>query len=203
MTVKYRRGFATTVLLLAAAGWVACSSSDSTGTDSTPPVLSVPMIDLALLTDFLPFGADLGGHTSPTYELYTSLDTVTVHAVTAGIVERIFHNEAPNTDYEILIRLTNQSIYRIDYDHVRSVQVSVGQAVTAGQAIGQIGPFSDAGGHRNGRVELQINRGNDAGTLAFCPRDFGTAEFNAAYAAAFSRFPVRGTSICIVDTVTP
>ena len=192
--------------LMVVAGLAACggSSTSPSGTNSTPPVLSVPVIDLSLLTDFLPFGTPLGGtQLSPTYELYTDLTTVTVQAATPGIVEAIMANPAPQTDLEIHIRPTKDSPYLVIYDHVLSPQVSVGQSVTAGQTLGQIGPFSDPGRHRNGRIELQINRGSGTDTVAICPRNFGTAAFNAAHDAAFALFPGQGISICLADTVRP
>ena len=177
--------------------------SPSTGTDSTPPVLSVPIIDLSQLTDFLPFGSDLGGHLNPAYELYTSPDTVTVLAASPGVVVDIQPNGAPQTDLEIHIRPTSGSIYLLVYDHLISPQVTVGQSVTAGQALGRIGPFFVAGPHRIGRVELQINRGNGSATVAICPRDFGTAAFNAAHDAALAMFPARGPNVCLSETVVP
>lgn len=193
------------VALLSLAAVAACGGSTSapSGTDSAPPVLSTPIIDLAQLTDFLPFGLPLNPpQLNPTYELYTAGDTLIVRAASAGIVAEIAPNPAPQTDMEVRIRPTSKSIYLVIYDHLTALQVSTGQSVTAGQTLGQIGPFSDRGRNRNGRVELQINRGTGSDTVAVCPRDFGTAEFNAAHDAAFARFPDQGP-ICSVDTVKP
>jgi hypothetical protein len=179
------------------------SSTSPSGSDSTPPVLSAAIIDLAQLTDFLPFGASLGDHQNPAYELYTGSDTLMVQAASPGSVDVIEANPAPQTDFEIRIRPSAQSIYLLIYDHIVAPQVSVGQTVSAGQTLGQIGPFNDHGRNRNGRVEIQINRGTGADTMAICPRNFGTADFNALHAAAFLRFPGQGIDICIGETVKP
>jgi len=196
-------------LVCALAGLTGCGgsggpSSPSPPADTTAPVLSVPVVDLGLLTDFLPFGAPLdSGQANPTYELYTSVETATVRAASAGAVVNVTPNAAPQTDVEIQLRPTSASTYLLIYDHVVAPQVTVGQTVAAGQALGQIGPFNDRGRNRNGRVELQINRGAGADAVAVCPRDFGTADFNAAHDAALARFPARGSTVCTVATVRP
>ena len=198
-----------TVLVSAMAGLAGCGgsggpSSPSPPADTTAPVLSMPVVDLGQLTDFLPFGALLdSGQANPAYELYTSAETATVRAASAGVVVNVTPNAAPQTDVEIQIRPSSASIYLLIYDHVVAPQVTVGQTVAAGQTLGQIGPFNDRGRNRNGRVELQINRGAGADTVAVCPRDLGTAEFNAAHAAALARFPARGSTVCTVATVRP
>ena len=177
--------------------------SPSSGTDSVPPVLSVPITDLGQLADFFPFGWDLGGHLNPAYEFQTSLGTAPVRAVSAGVVVNLKSNPAPDTDLELHLRPTKGSIYLIVYDHLVAPQVTVGQSVTAGQVLGRVGPLSDPFHIRNGRVELQINRHNGAVEVAVCPRALGTAEFNAAHDAALAMFPGRGTTVCVLDTVQP
>ena len=195
-------GFATAGL--AGCGGSGGPSSPSPLADTTAPVLSMPVADLGLLTDFLPFGARLdSGQANPAYELYTSVDTVTVGAASAGVVVAVTPNAAPQTDVEIQLRPSSASTYLLIYDHVVAPQVTVGQTVAAGQVLGQIGPFNDRGRNRNGRVELQINRGAGADAVAVCPRDFGTAEFNAGHDAALARFPARGSTVCTVATVRP
>ena len=57
--------------------------------------------------------------------------------------------------------------------------------------------------NRNGRVELQIDRGGSGAAVAVCPRDFGTVDFNAAHDAALARFPNRGASVCLAGAVQP
>jgi hypothetical protein len=167
-------------------------------------LLSSPIVDLSLLTDFIPFGAEISaGVKNPTYELYSEQTTVPVRAASPGTVVAVFANPAPQTDLELHIRPTSNSAYLVVYDHVLSPQVQVGSVVTAGQTLGTIGPFSDPARNRNARVELQVNNGTGAMAFAVCPRSLGTAAFNAAHDAALARFPARGTTTCLVDTVRP
>ena len=189
---------------LAGCGGSGGPSAPTAPVDSAAPVLSMPIVDLALVTDFLPFGVLLdSGQANPAYELYTSVETVTVRAASAGVVVNVTPNAAPQTDVEIQLRPSSSSTYLLIYDHVVGPQVAVGQTVAAGQTLGQIGPFNDRGRNRNGRVELQVNRGAGGAAVAVCPRDFGTADFNAAHAAALARFPNRGASVCLAATVQP
>jgi Peptidase family M23 len=210
MTTHARGGaLQLSVLVWSLTGVTGCGGSGgpsgpSLPADATAPVLSVTVMDLGLLTDFLPFGALLdSGQANPAYELYTSADTATVRAASAGIVVAVTPNAAPQTDAEVQLRPSTASTYLLIYDHIVAPQVAVGQTVAAGQTLGQIGPFNDRGRNRNGRVELQINRGAGADAVAVCPRDFGTADFNAAHAAALARFPARGSTVCTVATVRP
>ncbi len=190
--------------VLAGCGGSGGPSAPSPPADATVPVLSVAVVDLGQLTDFLPFGAVLdSGQANPAYELYTGAEAVTVRAASAGVVVNVTPNAAPQTDAEIQLRPSSASIYLLIYDHVVAPQVTVGQTVAAGQSLGQIGPFNDRGRNRNGRVELQINRGAGADAVAVCPRDLGTPEFNAGHAAALARFPTRGSTVCTVATVRP
>lgn len=189
-------------------GWASGSSggpsAPSPAVDTVAPVLSVPIVELGQLTDFLPFGALLdSGRANPAYELYTGVENVAVRAVSPGVVVQVTQNVAPQTDYEIHLRPSSASIYLLVYDHVAVPQVTVGQTVTAGQVLGQIGPFNDRGRNRIGRVELQINRGSGAAAVAVCPKDLGTAEFNALHDAALALFSTRGTSVCLSGTVVP
>ncbi len=207
--ISLRHAVRVTALVSCLAGLSGCGGSGGPSAPSPPaesaaPVLSVPLLDLALVTDFLPFGARLdSGQVSPAYELYTSVDTATVRAASAGVVVNVTPNAAPQTDVEIQVRPSGASVYLLIYDHVVAPQVAVGQTIAAGQALGQIGPFNDRGRNRNGRVELQINRGGSGAAVAVCPRDFGTVDFNAAHDAALARFPNRGASVCLAGTVQP
>lgn len=164
----------------------------------------MPVVDIGQVTDFRPFGAPLGTErVNPSYELWTTTGTAMIRAASAGVVVNVQPNPAPETDFEIHLRPSSTSIYLLVYDHIVGPQVTSGQAVAAGQTLGQIAPFNDPGHSRNGRVELQINRGAGADTVAVCPRDFGTAEFNAAHDAALAMFPARGSIVCVTATVKP
>lgn len=187
------------MLLCAGAILVACGGS-CTSTSATPdalvPVLSVPVVDLALLVDFLPFGAT---QSNPTYKLYTAGDTTPVRAAGPGTVVNILVNGGGGDDSEIHISPPGASDYLVIYDHVVSLQVTVGQLVAAGQVLGRIARWVPG----KGFTELQVNRGSGPGAVARCPREFGTADFNAAHDAALARFPGRGNSVCVTDSVVP
>lgn len=184
---------------LAACGGGGTSPTTPT-TDAAVPVLSVPIVDLTLLSDFKPFGFSvIAGRLNPTYDLYTTGDTTSVFAAGPGTVVNILANQAPDTDSEVHIRPSGAPDYLIIYDHVASLEVGLGQSVTAGQVIGRIGPWVPG----VGRTELQVNRGSAQGAVALCPREFGTAAFNAAHDAAFTRFPARGGNVCLTSSVQP
>jgi len=177
----------------------ACQETSTSPTiDASVPVLSVPIVDLALLNDFLPFGLSRSpGRLNPTYELRTTGDSVFVRAAGPGTVINILAN--PEADSEIHIRPSGAADYLIIYDHVVSLQVGMGQSVAAGQVLGRTGRWVPG----VGRTELQVNRGSGQNAVALCPRDFGTADFNAAHNAAFGRFPTRGATVCLTNSVQP
>jgi len=160
------------------------------------PVLSVAVVDLSLLVDFQPFGFAL---VNPTYKFYTTGDTTSVRAAGPGTVVNILANPAPDGDWEVHVRPPDAADYLVIYDHVVLLQVVVGQSVSAGQVMGRIAPWVPG----KGFTELQVNRGTGANTLALCPRQFGTADFNAAHDAALARFPTRGATVCLADTIRP
>jgi hypothetical protein len=111
-----------------------------------------------------------------------------------GIVERVLANDPSQGDFELHIRPTRSSSFLVIYDHVLDVRVRAGDSVEPGTVLGLIGNWSPS----EGRVELQINRGD----LAVCPRDLGTRDFNAAHDAAMaaSRDP---QDVCLAATVRP
>ena len=165
--------------------------------DETPPVLSVPMIDLSHVRQFLPFGSTLPGSgvINPTYELRTDVNTLDVVAVSAGVVVAIRANA--QGDGELEIRPVKNSIYSVIYDHLRGISLPVGAAVQPGMVLGRIGTFTGP----PGRTELQINRDGNP-TLALCPVQFGTASFNQAHSAALAAAG-GGTQVCLRETVVP
>lgn len=188
-----------TILVSLGATLAACRGTSTSPTAAASvPVLSAPIVDLALLNDFLPFGfSRTPGRLNPTYELYTTGDTASVRAAGPGTVINILAN--PEADSEVHIRPSDAADYLIIYDHVVSLQIAMGQSVAAGQVLGRIGPWVPG----VGRTELQVNRGSGQSAVALCPKDFGTADFNAAHDAAFGRFPTRGATVCLTNSVQP
>ncbi|HEY8482962.1 MAG TPA: M23 family metallopeptidase [Longimicrobiales bacterium] len=167
------------------------------GPDDTSPVLSVPMVDLSTFRYFRPFGATLpgSGEANPAYELVLLGTDLEIRAVAPGIVTRIDRNDPSQGDYELAIQPSRSSRYAVIYDHVKELRVREGDRVEPGAVLGRIGNWSST----EGRVELQINRGD----LAVCPRDLGTPEFNAAHEAALAASLEPAPSVCLVATVRP
>lgn len=199
------RGTCLLLLIAISIGTTACKESTSVAAgDTTRPTLSVAPVPESALSDFLPFGWLLDAtRRSPAYEYYTLSPSTDVYAASAGKVEAMLSNSAEQTDFEFHIRPSAQSVYLFIYDHITSPLVSVGETVTPGQTLGRVAPFNDAAVGRNGRTELQVNRGDGSSAIAICPRDFGTPAFNDAHDAALARFPARGTTPCLASTVVP
>jgi len=168
--------------------------SDSTE-PTAPPVLSVPSVDLATVETFIPFAAPLPGSgvLNPAYEMVVADTAQNVFAATDGTVVAVTQNS--QGDYELHVRPLGSRGWLVIYDHVLAPVVAVGQTITPGTVLGRVGLWSES----HGRVELQINRGNDS----ICPRDLGTPGFNDAHEAAFaglSQDP-SWTSVCLAETV--
>ncbi len=183
----------------------------------TPPSLSVTIVDLSgpydgvakrqgdALCDVpcaIPFGEVLSpGQLNVAYEIITT-PTAQVRASTAGIVEVVETNPAPQTDSEIRIRVEPGSPWQVIYDHVNFVTVGMGDSVAPGTVLGTAGDWDQ----NHGRVELQIN--DDSVRLSVCPEPLGTVEFNDAHLdwlAAHNLVTgatVYGT-VCLTDTVVP
>ena len=68
-------------------------------------------------------------------------------------------------DFAISIVPGALSAYRVEIDHVLDVRVEVGDVVVPGQALGIAGNWDNS---PLGRVELQVNRGNEY----VCPMDY-------------------------------
>ena len=154
-----------------------------TGTrDTTPPVFSVAFVPTDAIVAFYIFGATLpSGAVNPTFEIETANQSTAVFAVAAGKVINI--TNTTQGDRAVFVQPNDQSVFDIAYDHVNNVQVSVGQAVTAGQQIGTVGTLNNG----RGRTELQINRTEGGSSLAQCITNFGTTAFNDAFRAVALR----------------
>ncbi len=157
--------------------------------DETPPVLSVTTVDISTVTSIIPFGADLTPtQKNPAFEYIVNNPAVQVRSVCKGYVEEIMlNNNFP--DYEMWIKLSSNSTWRIIYDHVLNLNYSKGDNLNPGDIIGIVGTGN--------RTELQINKiGNNNEELSYCPFDFGTSEFIAQH-------KIFTENWCLVDTVVP
>jgi len=196
------------VRAMAAAGLlfvVACGSgSPDDARDTTPLVLSVPVIELSALTEFVAFGAENvgvpagGSALVPAWELRTEDRSLTVHAACGGEVVAVFDNPRER-DAEIHIEPAPGSVYLLILDHVRERRVGVGDRVVAGDVLGRIGWRGDS----QGRTELQVNRDDEHGSVALCPRAFGTPSFNEQHEQARAAATSSSPTLCMVETVSP
>jgi len=137
-----------------------CKRKDSP--DETPPVLSVTPVDINTVTSMIPFGADLSNtQKNPAFEYVVNSASVEVRSSCGGYIEDIRLNDN-FPDYEIWIRPSKNSVYKLIYDHVLNLTVSLGDNVAAGDILGVVGTGN--------RTELQINRNSaDNLELSYCP----------------------------------
>ena len=161
-------------------------------------MLSVPMIDLDRVVVFIPFGARLAnGVLNPAYDFQTNGRGLDVRAVAPGVVSRVGANEGI-PDFEVHVKPSATSGYFVIYDHVLPPMVAEGAVVAAGDRLGTIGN----GNPGWGKIELQINR-RGSPDVSLCPRDLGTAAFNAAHAAALAATQSPHADVCLAPTVIP
>jgi hypothetical protein len=166
----------------------ACKKSDEKP-DETHPVLSVTPVDISSVTSIIAFGADLTPQQkNPAFEYMVNNSDVQVRAVCKGYIEDIRLNDNV-PDYEVWIKMSSNSIYRIIYDHVLNLNVSINDKVNAGDILGTVGTGN--------RTELQINKiSNNNEELSYCPFDFGTADFIQQHKTFTENW-------CLTDTVVP
>jgi Peptidase family M23 len=157
--------------------------------DETPPVLSVTPVDISTVTSIIAFGADLSAsQKNPAFEYYVNNSSVQVRAVCKGYIEDIRSNDN-FPDYEVWVRMSSNSIYRIIYDHILSLKIKKGDNVDPGDILGIVGTMD--------RTELQINKyGENNSELSYCPFDFGTDSFIQQHKAFTENW-------CLTDTVVP
>jgi hypothetical protein len=91
-------------------------------------------------------------------------------------------------DYEVWVKPSAKSVWRIIYDHVWNVKVSVGDKLSAGDILGTVGDKN--------RTELQINKISTDSELSYCPFDFGTSDF-------IQQHKIFTEVWCIEETVVP
>jgi hypothetical protein len=157
--------------------------------DLTPPVLSVTPVDISSVTTVIVFGADLTAiQKNPAFEYIVNNATVQVRSACKGYIEDIRLNDN-FPDYEVWIKMSSNSVYRIIYDHILDPNISKNDAVIPGDILGIVGTGN--------RTELQINKiGNNNEELSYCPFDFGTSEFIRQHKTFTENW-------CLTETVIP
>lgn len=206
------------------AALLSCSSGDGDGSDSAPPVLTVPPISLAgpynAATQtfgevsfhppgrewraLIPFGVAAlpGGALTPGFEYYTTPDAI-VRASCGGEIVNIFKNEGVD-DWEILIKAAPHATWAVQHDHVSNPLVKLGDKVRAGDILGGTGKWSAS----LGRTELAVVSAEGPGLdLCHCPMKFGTAEFVQRHDELLATMKALGFgpygSLCLADVVKP
>jgi hypothetical protein len=165
-----------------------CKKNDEKS-DETPPVLSVLPVDISTVTSIIAFGADLTpAQKNPAFEYRVNNSTVQVRSACKGYIEEIRLNDN-FPDYEVWIKMSSNSIWRIIYDHVLNLNISKNDNVNPGDILGTVGIEN--------RTELQINKNiKNNEELSFCPFDFGTSEF-------IQQHKLFTETWCLTDTVIP
>ncbi len=174
--------------LLSAAITAACSKKEEKP-DITPPVLSETPVEITSVTSFIPFGADLSAvQKNPAFEYRLTSAEVQVRSVCSGYIDRIMMNDN-FPDYEIWVKTSSNSIWKIIYDHVLNLKVTKDQKLSPGDILGDVGTGN--------RTELQINKSiSHNKELSYCPFDFATNDFINKHKAFTGIW-------CLTDTVNP
>lgn len=156
--------------------------------DETPPVLSVTPVDISTVTSIIAFGADLTAQQkNPAFEYIVNNSAVQVRAVCKGYIEDIRLNDN-FPDYEVWIKMSSNSVYRIIYDHVLNLNISKGDNVDPGNILGIVGTGN--------RTELQINKiGSNNEELSYCPFDFATDTFIQQHKSFTETWCLTGTVV--------
>lgn len=163
-----------------------CTQDDIT---NEPPVLRVTPIEILEINNAITFGQELSvTKKSPAIEYITNNSNVNVRATSIGQVKVVVLNEGDPSDYEIRIRPTATSQWLIIYDHVLEVTISEGDNVQQGDILGKVGIGN--------RTELQLNKGNGANTISYCPLNYGSNAFVEEHLNFM-------TDWCLVETVIP
>lgn len=117
------------------------------------------------LKGFYTFGDTLsGGRINPNFEYASVKPGSKIVAAIDGVVA--FISEQTDTkDFEVFIQPKEGSIWTIGYDHVTNIAVRKGDAVKAGDVIGE--PAMQNNGLF--RFEIQINKDENGATTHHCP----------------------------------
>lgn len=117
------------------------------------------------LKGFYVFGDALsGGRQNPNFEFAALKEGTRVISAINGIVGFI-KEQTDSNDYEVLIQPKEGSQWTVGYDHLIDVTVKRGDAVKAGDPLGQ--PARQNNGML--RFEIQVNKDTNGQTAHICP----------------------------------
>lgn len=162
--------------------------------DTTPPLLSVPPVDLSKAYGFFAFGAanSPGGEPVGLIGYFFNDPTVQVRASAPGIVIEITGDAA--TGYVIVTSPRYNSIWRVEYGGVVNMTVSEGDAVSAGDILGTVAPPIWGPAYYTHLVVKQTDTDGDG--LAYCPLIYATQSFVDQHEAVWSGW-------CLAYTAPP
>ena len=143
-------------------GGSGAANGGGNGLPGGPGALSASPIAVAAITDLESLGAmNPPGHTIPTDHVYLYYVPVNfppaqpggtpagpwpvlpVYAPGSGKVVWIISSSGPATDVKAMVQMTGEFSYYLDHV-ILDPGIQVGSAVTAGQRVGQTGPYSGA-----------------------------------------------------------
>lgn len=126
---------------------------------------------------------DFGDNGSEPTFTYRTAEDAEVTAVADGYVYKVEY-QSQYSDYSILASTEKDILdWSIDYDHVISPTVAVGDKITAGQKLGIAGTHSDIG---IGRVEIQVF-GGDGSSASYCPFSYFDSSLIESYKAKLQK----------------
>lgn len=180
---KYLLYFIFTILII---NTLYCNKEEKL--DETPPVLSVTPVDISTVNSMIAFGDNLTPtQKNPAFEYLVNNSNVQVKSVCQGYIEEIRLNDN-FPDYEVWVKLSSNSVWKIIYDHVLNLNISAGDNVNPGDILGTVGDGN--------RTELQINKISDSSEISYCPFKFGTTDF-------IQQHKVFTENWCLEETVVP
>ncbi|HER08323.1 MAG TPA: hypothetical protein ENO20_05365 [Bacteroides sp.] len=175
-------------LILTVISMGSCSDDNNNEPEEVLPLLSVTPVDIATVNHIIVFGADLTpSQKNPAFEYYVNGPDVQVVASCGGYIDHIFQNEYFD-DHEVWVKLSENSPWKIIYDHVSNLNHAVGDRVSAGDILGTVG--------ENNRTEIMVNKTENFNDLSYCPFDFATTEF-------IEQHKLFTDVWCIEETVVP
>jgi hypothetical protein len=176
--------------------------SDGTiASDSTPPVLSYPVVALnsglvctpvpgrpsseerACVTPFVWQSESQAIYDAGWFTFVTG-NNEPVHASAPGVVADVTyieHSMLTHSDlFSIAIRSNDDSAFWMEYRNVKNLKVTEGQMISAGEELGGAGDYFDA---KVGLVAFGVRRQQEL-NQRICPLRFATSELADTYASA-------------------
>ena len=112
-------------------------------------------------------GSENNGKIMPDIAFYTAQDAVVMSPID-GVITKVRQKEdEPEGDMSILIKPTKRSVYFVEIDHIKDVEVSKGDTVSAGEIVGKAANYNQK---TIGTVELHVVKNDEK--LNLCPGDF-------------------------------